>query len=89
MTMVQRIRRIETIIDSIRPNLRMDGGDCELVDVDGNIVYVKMMGHCTSCSMASMTIGGIQQRLMEEMGEFIRVIPAEQMPQEQRKVAHG
>lgn len=80
MTLVQRIRRIEAVIESIRPNLRMDGGDAELVDVDGNTVYVKMTGACSGCSMAAMTIGGIQQRLMEELGEFIKVIPADKMP---------
>jgi NifU-like protein len=47
--------------------------------VDGNIVYIKMIGACSGCGMASMTIGGIQQRLMEDLGEFIRVIPAEKM----------
>ena len=74
LTLVQRIRRIEAVIESIRPNLRMDGGDAELVDVDGNTVYVKMTGACSGCSMAAMTIGGIQQRLMEDLGEFIKVV---------------
>jgi len=87
LTSVQRIRKIEAVIESIRPNLRMDGGDAELVEVDGNIIYIKMTGACSGCGMAAMTIGGIQQRLMEELGEFIKVIPAEKMPQ--RSVAHG
>lgn len=89
MTMVQRIRRIEAVIESIRPNLRMDGGDAELIDVDGNTIYIKMTGACSGCGMAAMTIGGIQQRLMEELGEFIKVVPAEKMPQAARSVAHG
>jgi len=88
MTMVQRIRRIEAVIESIRPNLRMDGGDAELIDVDGNTIYIKMTGACSGCGMAAMTIGGIQQRLMEELGEFIKVVPADKMPQE-RRAAHG
>jgi NifU-like protein len=87
LTNLQRIRRIEMVIEAIRPNLRMDGGDVELVEVDGKTVYVKMTGACTGCSMASMTIGGIQQRLMEELGEFIRVVPADQLPK--RSAAHG
>ena len=77
------------MIESIRPNLRMDGGDAELVEVDGNTIYIKMTGACSSCGMASMTIGGIQQRLMEELGEFIKVVPAEKLAQPPRKVAHG
>ena len=86
---LQRIRRIEAVIESIRPNLRMDGGDCELVDIDGNVVYLKLTGHCTSCSMASMTLSGIQQRLMEELGEFLRVVPVEQTAHAPRRTAHG
>jgi NifU-like protein len=89
MTTLQRIRRIEAILESIRPNLRMDGGDCELVEVEGDAIYVNMIGACSGCGMAAMTIGGIQQRLIEELGEFIRVIPADKMPQEHRRAAHG
>lgn len=81
MTSLQRIRRIETILESIRPQLQADNGDVELVEVDGNTIYVNMTGACSGCQMAAMTIGGIQQRLIEDMGEFIKVLPASQMPQ--------
>jgi NifU-like protein len=80
MTNLQRIRRIETVLESLRPQLVADGGDVELVEVDGNTVYVNMTGACSNCQMAAMTIGGIQQRLMEDLGEFIKVVPASQMP---------
>lgn len=80
MTNLQRIRRIETILEAIRPTLQADNGDVELVEVDGNTVYVNMTGACSGCQMASMTLGGIQQRLMEDMGEFIKVVPASQLP---------
>ncbi|MFM8332058.1 MAG: Fe-S cluster assembly protein NifU [Candidatus Methylumidiphilus sp.] len=89
LTSVQRIRKIEAVIESIRPNLRMDGGDAELVEVEGNTIYIKMTGACSGCGMAAMTIGGIQQRLMEELGEFIKVVPAEKLAQPPRQVAHG
>lgn len=81
MTNLQRLRRIEMIIESIRPQLQRDHGDVELVDIDGNIVYVNMVGACSGCQMASATLGGIQQRLMEELGEFIKVVPASQQAQ--------
>ncbi|MEW5756122.1 MAG: Fe-S cluster assembly protein NifU [Pseudomonadota bacterium] len=77
MTPFQRMKRIETIIESIRPQLQADRGDVELVDVNGTTVTVKMVGACSGCQMAGMTLGGIQQRLMEELGEFIKVIPAQ------------
>jgi len=80
MTNLQRIRRIEMVLESMRPTLKADGGDVELVEVDGNTIYVNMMGACSGCQLASATLGGIQQRLMEELGEFIKVVPATQMP---------
>lgn len=75
MTNLQRIRRIETVLESIRPTLQRDNGDVELLDVDGKNVYVKLTGACTGCQMASMTLSGIQQRLIEALGEFVKVIP--------------
>jgi NifU-like protein len=75
MTNLQRIRRIEVVLESIRPTLQRDHGDVELLDVDGKNVYVKLTGACTGCQLASTTLSGIQQRLIEELGEFVKVIP--------------
>jgi NifU-like protein len=86
MTNLQRIRRIEAAIESIRPNLQMDHGDVELVDVTEDAVYVNMIGACSGCQMAGMTLGGIQQRIMEELGQFIKVLPASE---QQKKAAMG
>lgn len=74
---LQRIRRIEAAIEAIRPNLQRDHGDVKLIDVDGKNVYVKMTGACAGCQMASVTMDGIQQRIVEDLGEFVRVLPAE------------
>ncbi len=79
LTSVQRIKKIEEVLESLRPALMADGGDAELVEVIGNTAYVNMTGACNGCSMAAMTIAGIQQRLMEVMGEFIKVVPASEM----------
>ena len=75
LTNLERIRRIETVIESIRPNLKRDHGDVELVDVDGKNVYVNMKGACVGCQMASVTLEGIQERIVEDLGEFVRVLP--------------
>jgi NifU-like protein len=84
LTNLQRIRRIESVIASLRPRLQADRGDVELVDVEGTTVYVNMTGACSGCQMASLTLGGIQQRLIEDLGEFIRVVPAGRMPRAAR-----
>ena len=80
MTNLQRIKKIEEVLTAMRPQLMADGGDVELVEVIGNTAYVNMTGACNGCQMAGLTIAGIQQRLMEVMGEFIKVVPASQMP---------
>jgi NifU-like protein len=75
LTNLQRIRLIEEAIEELRPFLRKDGGDCELVDVDGSNVLVNLSGACVGCQMASVTISGIQERLMAKLGSPIRVVP--------------
>ena len=77
LTNLQRIKRIEALLEEIRPNLRRDRGDVELLEVDGRDIYVKMIGACADCQMAATTLGGIQQHLAEGLGEFIQVLPAE------------
>jgi NifU-like protein len=72
---LERITLIEKAIQDIRPFLQRDGGDCELVDVEGNTIYVKLKGACVGCHMASVTISGVQGRLMEKLGVPLRVIP--------------
>lgn len=84
MTNVQRIRKIEEALDTIRPNLHRDHGDVELIDVDGKNVYVKMTGACAGCQMAAVTLEGIQECIINALGEFVRVMPAELMPIAQR-----
>lgn len=80
MTSLQRIKRIEMVLESLRPNLKADGGDVELVEVTADAIYVNMIGACSGCQLASATLGGIQQRLLEDLGEFIKVLPISQMP---------
>jgi NifU-like protein len=75
LTNLERIRRIETVLESVRPQLQRDHGDIELVDVDGKTVYVSMTGACAGCQMEALTLQGIQQKLMEELGELIKLVP--------------
>jgi NifU-like protein len=79
LTNLQRMKRIEELLEDIRPNLQRDHGDVELVEVDGRNIYVNMIGACAGCQMAATTLGGIQQHLAEGLGEFIQVLPAEEL----------
>jgi NifU-like protein len=75
LTNLQKIKLIEETIEELRPYLRKDGGDCELVDVEGSNVLVNLSGACVGCQMSSVTISGIQERLMAKLGIPIRVVP--------------
>jgi NifU-like protein len=79
LTNLQRMRRIEELLDEIRPNLIRDSGNVELVEVEGKNIYVKMLGACGGCQMASATLGGIQQHIAEGLKEFVQVLPAEEL----------
>ncbi len=75
LTNLERIRRIEAVLESVRPQLQRDHGDIELVDVDGKTVYVSMTGACAGCQMEALTLQGIQTKLMEELGELVKLVP--------------
>ena len=66
---------IKAVIEEIRPNLQRDGGDCQLIEIDGNQIMVKLTGACVFCKLSSATLEGIQARLVERLGEFVRLIP--------------
>jgi Fe-S cluster biogenesis protein NfuA len=67
--------RIKKALEGIRPYLKADGGDVELVNVskDG-IVQVKLMGACSSCPMSQMTLrAGVERALIREVPGIRRV----------------
>ncbi|MGJ4932542.1 NifU family protein [Bradyrhizobium sp. HKCCYLS2038] len=78
--MSERERIIRAVIEEVRPNLKRDGGDCELVEIDGNKIMVKLAGACIFCKLASATLEGIQARMIEKLGEFVRLVPVAGAP---------
>lgn len=80
LTPVQRILKIQEVLEGLRPALQADGGDVELIDIEGKNIYVKLVGACSGCQMAAMTLGGVQQKLIETLGEFVKVIPHTERP---------
>ncbi|MCL5024415.1 MAG: NifU family protein [Nitrospirae bacterium] len=57
----------------IRPRLQADGGDIELIDVDGGKVIVSLRAMCVGCPMGGITLEGIQEKLRELVSEDIAV----------------
>ncbi len=74
-TAERKYRLVSQAIDELRPFLKADGGDCELVGIEDNVVRVKMTGACVGCMFASATISSVQERLIAALGMPLRVVP--------------
>jgi Fe-S cluster biogenesis protein NfuA len=69
--------KIQAAIDKIRPMLKADGGDVELIDVTDGIVKVRLQGACAGCPMSQMTLkNGIERMLKKEVPEVKSVVSA-------------
>lgn len=68
MTNIQKIKLVEEVLDrEIKPVLAKDGGDIELVDVDGDNVMVKMLGACSGCQTSQVTLKNFVQTKVREL----------------------
>lgn len=67
LTNIQRMQKVMTVLDEvIRPRLQQDGGDIELVDINGKEVVVALRGMCTSCPSSQLTIEGFVQQTLHD-----------------------
>lgn len=63
--------KVDKALDLIRPSIRMDGGDVELIEVDEGIARVKMIGACGGCPMSTMTLKmGIERTVRHHVPEI-------------------
>jgi Fe-S cluster biogenesis protein NfuA len=67
-------QNVEEVLDEMRPYLMADGGNVELVEIDGPIVKLRLQGACGSCPSSTMTLKmGIERRLREKIPEIAEV----------------
>ena len=71
----ERDALIAAVIAEMRPVLQRDGGDIELITIDGDMVVVDMKGSCVGCVLASVTLAGVRKKLMDAVGRPLRVMP--------------
>ena len=68
MTNLQKIKLVEETLDrEIKPALQKDGGDIELVDMEGNTVKVKLRGTCSQCSASEITLKHYVEAKLKEL----------------------
>jgi len=80
LTNIQKIKLVEETLErEIRPALKADGGDIELIDVDGNNVQVALKGTCSSCAASQFTLKDyVEQKLKEFVTDELMVVEVKQ-----------
>ena len=72
------IQKIEEVLDDMRPNIQMDGGDIEFVSYVDGVVSVRLQGACATCPLSLYTLKmGIEERLKEQIPDVVEVISVE------------
>ncbi len=72
--MSELMERVEEVLEGLRPMLRMDGGDVELLTIEDGVVKLRLIGACTGCPMSTLTLkSGIERTLKQVIPEIERV----------------
>ena len=74
-TMALTNENVEKVLDELRPFLMADGGNVEVVEIDGPVVKVRLQGACGSCPSSTMTLKmGIERKVRESIPEVSEVV---------------
>ena len=74
-TMALTSENVEKVLDELRPFLMADGGNVEVVEIEGPIVKVRLQGACGSCPSSTMTLKmGIERKMRESIPEVSEVV---------------
>lgn len=77
MTYDESICKIKEVIEQLRANIQMDGGDVQFVRFDDGVVYVRFQGACIGCPASIFTLkGGIEEALKEQLSDIVREVVA-------------
>ena len=69
------LKKVKMSLDTMRPFLQKDGGDIEIVSLsDENVLSLKFVGNCSSCSQSAMTSAGIEEAVKGYVREIKEVI---------------
>ena len=74
--MSELLERVDAALESVRPHLKVDGGNVEVVGVTEDMhVQIKWMGNCESCNMSAMTLrAGIDEAIRSKIPEIKGVV---------------
>jgi len=67
-------KRVQKVLEEIKPQIQSDGGNIELVAVEKLIVKVRLSGACAGCPMSAITLKqGVEALIKKRIPEIIKV----------------
>ena len=66
---LQRMQKVMEVINMIRPQLQADGGDIELVDINGKVISVRLQGSCHGCAASQVTLHQVIEQILRQQVE--------------------
>lgn len=72
---MDKSEKIKLALDSVRPFLKADGGDVEIVSLDDKVLKIRLVGNCSTCSMSEMTLqAGIAEAVRSAVPDIEKVV---------------
>ena len=71
-------KKVQEALAEIRPQIQADGGDIQLVAVEGNIVKVRLRGSCVGCPMSALTLKAGVERIIKSKVPEVKSVEAVQ-----------
>ncbi|HET6515599.1 MAG TPA: NifU family protein [Thermodesulfovibrionales bacterium] len=66
--------KVEEVLEKIRYGLKSEGGDIELVDIKGDVLYVRLKGSCSTCPMSYLTMKNwVESNIKKDIPEITSV----------------
>ena len=69
-----RENEVEEILEKIRPALALDQGNIRLIKVDGNIVYLELLGACSTCPVPEITMNDVIIATLKHMLPWVKTV---------------
>ena len=69
-----RENEVEEILEKIRPALALDQGNIRLIKVDGNVVYLELLGACSTCPVPEITMNDVIIATLKHLLPWVKTV---------------
>ena len=69
-----RENEVEAVLEKIRPALALDQGNIKLIKVDGNVVYLELLGNCSTCPVPEITMNDVIIATLKHLLPWVKTV---------------